>query len=59
MSQQGAWLKQRESALKTRRIETLLGENPVASQSLPNSQLQGGSSVTRSQNVFQAANTIK
>ena len=37
MSQQGTWLKQRESALKTRRIETLLGENPVASTSLPNS----------------------
>lgn len=33
-------IKQRESALKTRRIENLLGENPVASLSLPNANLQ-------------------
>ena len=40
---QGALTKQRESALKTRRIENLLGENPVASQSQPNSNLQSHS----------------
>ena len=37
--QQGILSKQRESALKTRRIENLLGENPVASQSQPNSNV--------------------
>ena len=41
--QQGAMLKQRESALKTRRIENLLGENPVANTSFPNSNLQSES----------------
>ena len=38
---------QRESALKTRRIETLLGENPVASTSQPNQNLaQASQSLT-------------
>ena len=55
MSQQGTWLKQRESALKTRRIETLLGENPVASTSLPNSQLQSHSVGASNPNVFMAS----
>lgn len=33
MNQQGVLLKQRESALKTRRIETLLGEKSVSGSS--------------------------
>ena len=37
--QQGILGKARESALKTRRIENLLGENPVANTSQPNANL--------------------
>ena len=40
VQQQGVLGKQqRESALKTRRIENLLGDNPLASQSQPNSNI--------------------